>query len=368
MSKQKDLPAIYLTVTTDLSYDQRMIRICTSLSEAGYMVVLVGRKKNTSVALTSQPFEQKRLNCFFEKGFLMYASYNICLFFFLLFKKIDAVCAIDLDTILPCLFISKIKKITRIYDAHELFCEMKEVVSRPSRYRFWKRIEKYAVPQFKNGYTVNQAIADAFKNMYGVKYDVIRSIALLRGENTSAGTGNYILYQGAVNEGRCFECLIPAMKKVSLPLIICGTGNYFEQSLELSRSNGVDEKITFKGNLLPDEMREITNAANIGITLFENKGMSNYLSLANRFFDYVHAGVPQICSDFPCYREINEKYEVAVLVSDLSAENIANVLNELIADKERWNRLHENCITAAKDLNWQKEAEKLTAFYKTIIG
>src|SRR5215472_3995613 len=93
------------TVTNDLTYDQRMIRICTSLSRGGYHVTLIGRKQKTSVALSSQPFFQKRLHCFFQKGKAFYIEHNIRLFFFLLFKRSDLICAIDLDTILPCYFV-----------------------------------------------------------------------------------------------------------------------------------------------------------------------------------------------------------------------------------------------------------------------
>ena len=92
---------IIFTVTTDLTYDQRMIRICTSLAKAGYDVILVGRKVSSSKPLTTQPFKQKRIICLFEKGKLFYAEYNIRLFFYLLFKKMDCIGAIDLDTILP---------------------------------------------------------------------------------------------------------------------------------------------------------------------------------------------------------------------------------------------------------------------------
>src|ERR1051325_5728203 len=136
---------LIFTVTNDLSYDQRMIRICTSLANTGYDVLLVGRKKKDSVALQSQPFKQRRLHCFFQKGKRFYAEYNIRLFFYLLFKKADLICAIDLDTILPCYRISKLKGIKRVYDAHELFCEMKEIVSRPDIYKTWKRMEKTTV-------------------------------------------------------------------------------------------------------------------------------------------------------------------------------------------------------------------------------
>ncbi|MGF2414534.1 MAG: hypothetical protein ACQUYJ_19520, partial [Ferruginibacter sp.] len=231
------LGALVFTVTTDLTYDQRMIRICTSLANAGYNVTLVGRKLKASLPLAAQPFVQKRLYCFFEKGKLFYAEYNIRLFFYLLVKKMDCIGAIDLDTILPGYFISTIKKVKRVYDAHELFCEMKEIATRPAIYKAWKKIERYTVPKFTNGYTVNQPIADEFKKMYGVNYEVIRNIALLREINLTEKKEKFILYQGAVNEGRSFETLIPAMKQVNCTLIICGDGNFMEQAKSLVTEN-----------------------------------------------------------------------------------------------------------------------------------
>jgi hypothetical protein len=196
-----------------------MIRICNSLANEGYKVKLVGRKLKKSIPLIQHPFQQKRIFCFFEKGKMFYAEYNFRLFFYLLFKKMNCICAIDLDTILPCYFISKIKSIKRVYDAHELFCEMKEIVTRPSIYKAWKKIEKFYAPKFKNGYTVNHLIAGEFKKMYNVDYDVIRSIAVKKNIIIPVKKETYILYQGAVNEGRSFETLIPAMKNVNVKLI-----------------------------------------------------------------------------------------------------------------------------------------------------
>jgi glycosyltransferase involved in cell wall biosynthesis len=278
----------------------------------------------------------------------------------------QGICAIDLDTILPCYYISKIKKVPRIYDAHELFCEMKEIVTRPSIYKFWKKIEQRTVPDFVNGYTVNQPIADEFHKMYGVSYEVIRSIARYNGNSKSKE--NFILYQGAVNEGRSFETLIPAMRTVNAQLIICGDGNFMEQAKALAKQYAVEDKVIFKGMIAPAELKNYSDRAYIGITLFENKGLSNYFSLANRFFDYIQAGVPQLCVDYPVYREINEAYEIAELISDLRAQNISAKLNELLNDKTRWQQLHDNCLQAAKVLNWENEEKKLLAFYKNIFG
>ncbi len=359
---------LIFTVTTDLSYDQRMIRICSSLANAGYDVLLVGRKMNNSIALKAQPFKQHRLHCFFEKGKLFYIEYNIRLFIFLLFHKIDGICAVDLDTILPCYYMSRIKNAVRIYDAHELFCEMKEIVTRPGIYRFWKRVEKHTVPYFNYGYTVNEPIADEYFKMYKCRYEVIRNISLYDEEFNYPEKEKYILYQGAVNEGRSFETVIPAMKMVAAKLIICGDGNFMQQAKDLVKKEQLSDKISFTGMLDPVKLKEYTAKAFIGINLIENNGINNYYSLANRFFDYVHAGVPQLCVGYPAYKALNDQYHVALLLNDLQSENIAENMNKLLNDNVLWQTLYNNCKIAAKELSWQQEEKKLITFYKNIFG
>ena len=358
---------LVFTVTNDLTYDQRMIRICTSLANNGYTVTLVGRKLKDSKPVRIMPFLQKRLNCFFSKGKLFYAEYNLRLFVYLLFKKMDLICAIDLDTIIPCLLISKLKKINRVYDAHELFCEMKEIVQRPSIYKAWKRIEKITVPQFRNGYTVNEPIANEFKKMYGCGYEVIRNAPLLKPVTIPDKAEKYIFYQGAVNEGRSFETVIPAMKDVQARLLIAGDGNFMQQAIKLVKENELEQKVIFLGKIEPGELSKYALQGWIGITLFENKGLSNYYSLANRFFDYMHAGIPQLCVDYPVYSELSKINPVAVLTNDLSPENIAAQLNLLLNNDVLYLELQKNCLQQREVMNWQQEEKKLLAFYQSIF-
>ncbi len=359
---------IIFTVTNDLNYDQRMMRICSSLAQAGYEVTLTGAATKHSLPLSGTVYSQKWLTSIFNKGKLFYIEYNIRLLFFLLFKKTDLICAIDLDTIIPCYISSKVKKIIRVYDAHELFCEMKEVVTRPVIYRIWKMIERYTVPRFKYGYTVNEPIRKEFERMYSVKYEVIRNIALFEPDGIPVKQEGYIIYQGAVNEGRSFETLIPAMQWVDAPLIICGDGNFMSQVKNLVRQYGLENKVILKGKILPKELKEYTLRARAGVTLFDKAGMSNYYSLANRFFDYIHAGIPQLCVNYPVYAEINNQYKIGVLLEDLSPEAIAEGLNLLLKNDNLYRELQQNCLMARKELNWQKEEQKLLAFYKKLLG
>ncbi|MFI5132814.1 MAG: glycosyltransferase [Chitinophagales bacterium] len=359
---------IYFTVTNDLSYDQRMQRICTTLAENGYAPTLVGLKLVSSIPLKKEKFRQKRIRCWFRKGKWFYREYNIRLFFYLLFKKMDAVCAIDLDTILPCLTISKWKKIPRIYDAHELFTGLKEVISRPHIKKKWERIEKYALPKFKYGYAVSDGIAEEFHKRYAVNYTTIRNLPVLKTLDNIHPAEKFIIYQGAVNEARGFEYLVPAMKLVNYKLIICGDGNFMPQLKELIRTHQLENKIELRGMLPPDELWKISQQATVGVSLTEQEGLNQYFALPNRLFDYIQAGLPQVTMNLPEYAKINRQFEVAVLIDDLSPERIAETLNNLLADDVLYKRLKENCLKARLELNWQHEEKKLVSFYKSVFN
>lgn len=358
---------IVCTVTNDLNYDQRMIRICTSLSNAGYDVTLIGFKRKTSKALIERPFRQKRIPIIAEKGKLLYIDYWLKLFFLLLFKKADILCAIDLDTIMPVYYASKIRGKKRVYDAHELFTELKEVISRPRVHKMWLWIEQHTVPNFPVGYTIGECYAEEFNKKYGVNYGIVRNATILKPLAITDKKEKFILYQGAVNVGRRFEQLIPAMQYVNAPLIICGEGNFFEETKALVAQYKLEEKVIFKGYVPPEQLRDYTLKAWIGITLFEDTSLSNRLSMANRFFDYMHAAVPQLCVKYPEYEKVNARYEIADLIENPTPEHIANSLNKLLEDETFHKKLEQNCLAAREVYCWQEEEKTLLKTYAALV-
>ncbi len=359
---------IVFTVTNDLSFDQRMQRICTSLVKAGYEVLLIGRRLKNSLPLKQESFRQKRLRCFFNKKFLFYTEYNLRLFFYLLFIRMDAMCAVDLDTILPCLFVSSLRNKKRIYDAHELFTEMKEVITRPGIKKMWLRIEKYAVPKFAKGYTVSLSIADELKRRYNVSYAVIRNLPLHRPLVKAIAKEKIILYQGAVNEARGLENLIEAMQQVNATLHIYGDGNIYREIKALVSQTKQEHKIFLKGKVLPEELQAITGQAYIGINLVEPLGLNQLYSLSNKFFDYVEAGIPQLTMNFPEYKKINELFHVAVLADTVETNEIAEKLNLMLSDPVLYERIKNNCLHAREVLHWEEEERKLVSFYNNFFS
>ena len=348
-----------------------MIRICSSLAQAGYDVTLVSCKRVAKNAIHPKPYRQVQLPVLAQRGPVFYLSYWFVLFFYLLFKKADAICAIDLDTILPVLWASKIKRTKRVYDAHEIFTEMKEVVTRPRMAKFWNWVADYTVPQFPNGYTVGNHCAIYLNKRHGVSYPVITNATLLRPLETlpDRTAQPFILYQGAVNKGRCFEELIPAMQWVEMPLLVCGQGNFWEEARALAKQYNVEHKITFKGWVAPEDLWHITRQASIGLILLDDVSKNNFYSLANRVFDYMHNAVPQLSMNFPEYKAINEKFEIAVLLdAPLSPESIAAGINKLLTDKVLYDRLLANSLEARQHYNWQENEKQLISFYKDLLA
>ncbi|HFA51433.1 MAG TPA: glycosyltransferase [Bacteroidetes bacterium] len=354
---------IICTVTNDLSFDQRMIRICTSLANAGYDVLLVGRKLKTSIPLINQAFRQKRFRLFFNKGKLFYLEYNLRLFFFLFFVKYDIVCSVDLDTLLPGYIVSKIKNKKTVYDAHEYFTEVPEVIERPMVKKIWEAVAAYIVPKVDAAYTVCESLADIFYEKYKTRFAVIRNVPFRNKIDFKLKKNDapfILIYQGVLNEGRGLEELIGAMEKSKG--VICwlaGEGDISNKLRNMVAKKGLQKKVLFLGRISPGKLKKITPQAHLGINLLKNKSLNYYYSLANKTFDYMQAGIPSICMDFPEYKKINKRWGAFFLLKKLDAETIAGALVFLKNNKEKYGEMKSNSIKAAEHFVWEKEEGKL---------
>ncbi len=357
---------LVFTVTTDLNHDQRMARICDVLRQNGFAVTLVGRKFSDSKPLQNQGYTTVRLPVYFSKGKLAYLEYNLRLFFYLLFKSCDVICSCDLDTVMPGLLVSILRRKKLVMDAHEYFPETSGLYNRGFEKKIWQWVERVSIPRIQKGYTVSHGIADIFHQKYGVKYDVIRNVPNYSEEKSLKKPGNYILYQGVLNKGRGLEELLEAMADLDLDLKIAGNGPLFELIQHKIKQKGLEGRVELLGWVAPQQLRALTKGAFLGVNLLKGDGLSYYLSLANKFFDYFHAGVPQICMNYPEYIRINEEFEVALLINDLSKDVLVNAVNSLKNNPEYYKKLENNCEQAAVKINWQRESEKLIQFYKVL--
>jgi glycosyltransferase involved in cell wall biosynthesis len=376
-------PRLLFAVTTDLSYDQRMQRICGSLAQAGYEVMLVGWERKASLSLTPQLYGQYRLRGWFQHGKLFYLEYNLRLLWYMVRQRADVWACADLDAALPTWARARLGGQPFVYDAHELFTEVPEVVTRPRVQRLWQRVEDFIVPRAQLCYTVGPALARLFGQRHpGSHFAVVRNVPISneqikvrKGQNHPIPSTQRptLLYQGALNVGRGLAELLEAMPLVPARLVICGEGDLSAALRAQAERLGLlaSGQVEFKGYVLPADLRQLTAQATVGIMLLENTGLSYYYSLANKFFDYVQAGIPQLCIDFPEYRALNAQHEVATLVPDLVPATLAAALARLLPGGQPgtyYQRLAENCRQARQEWSWQEEEKVLIELYKKLLA
>lgn len=359
---------IVCLVSNDLTFDQRMHKTAATLVSAGYRVTLVGRKLPHSRPLASFSYRQVRLSCWVNQGKLFYFILQWRLFWWLLSHPFDVVCAVDLDTILPAVGVARLRNKKLVYDAHEYFTEVPEVINRPLVQRVWKWIERVAMPNTDARYTVSGSLVQRFEQEYHLPFKLVRNMPHYQPADRpqSGDHPPFLLYQGALNEGRGLEQLLLAMYEIDIPLYLVGEGDLSEKLRSLVITMGLQQKVIFKGYVAPGALQQLTQQATLGINLLENKGLSYFYSLSNKFFDYVQAGVPQICIRFPEYEKLNAIHEVALMVDDLKAFTIYASINKLLDDKALYKKLQSNCRIAAKEWTWEHEVPTLLSVYQSI--
>lgn len=174
-----------------------------------------------------------------------------------------------------------------------------------------------------------------------------------------------LLYQGALNEGRGIETALEAMKYLQgVQLWLAGEGDLSRSLRQKAEALQLGEKVRFLGYVKPKELPSLTAQAWLGINLLENRGLSYYYSLANKYFDYVQAGVPVITMDFPEYRALQCEWEVGVLLPQLNVEMLATEITKLLNNNILYEKLQANCQEARQIWNWENEQVKLLEIWE----
>ncbi len=368
----KPLKAI-VSVTNDLYTDNRVHKVCTFLHNNGYEVLLVGRKRRSSVDLAPREYKTKRMRLLFETGAAFYAFFNLRLFFLLLSKKCDVLVSNDLDTLLANHMAKKFKRnCTLVYDSHEYFTEVPELVNRPSVQRIWLRIEKWIFPQLTHIYTVNDSIAKIYTDLYQKEIKVVRNISQRwQPENIKSKQEldipenvPLIILQGAgINVDRGAEEAVEAMQEVDAVLMIVGGGDVLGQLKDRVKELGLESKVRFYGRRPYLEMMQFTYHADLGLTLDKDTNPNYKFSLPNKIFDYMHAGTPVVATNIIEVANVIRKNDIGFVLDRFTPDTLAKALVEIIKDPKRLDAMKTNCAKAAETENWENETSVLTEIY-----
>jgi glycosyltransferase involved in cell wall biosynthesis len=268
--------------------------------------------------------------------------------------------------------------ITVVYDSHELWPDR----NGRREPRWWLiACEFLFVHLAHRTITASPGYAEVMARRYRIsRPSVIRNIPdasmLLAGsENgdsrSAAPEGEPVaLYVGALTTGRGLELSIMALNHldgVRLRLVGPARPAYLDELVRLARAEGVTDRVEFAGAVTPAELIQTIREADVGLALIQPVCLSYRMSLPNKVFEYVAAGLPVLGSDLPAISELVNEHRIGLLAEPGEVEDVAAKLGEML-EPERNGAFRDAAREAAGVLNWEREAERLAAVYREAAG
>jgi glycosyltransferase involved in cell wall biosynthesis len=372
-------PVMVMATTNDQWQDQRMQRWCCTLLDCGWKVHWIGVDRQRPVALRSDKIIcYQRLRVFPGTGPLFYMVFNLRLFARALTVPANAFLAVDADTLPALRLASLIRGKSLWFDAHEWFTEVPELLNRPVTRWCWQLIIRLFIRGRIRCFTVGHELAKRLEQQWGQPFDVLRNMPSVKGPEHCADhtksiqaditpesmiqglRGPYLLYQGALNMGRGLEALIEAAALgLPYPLVMAGSGDLQTELARVVLQRKLEGKVFLTGPLSPQHLLHLTRQAFLGFNLLETQSLSYRYSLANKFFDYVKAGVPQICIDFPEYRHHMHLHRVGWLIGTTDPSTIVQYCHRIAQEPEDYKSIRENCHKAAAQWTWEQESSSV---------
>lgn len=165
-----------------------------------------------------------------------------------------------------------------------------------------------------------------------------------------------VLYEGAIQPGRCLENLIKAAKHFpqDAHLVLIGNqGEYFKRVLFPLAQESKIQNIHFLPWMPQSKLRSLIADADVGIIIYEDKPRNNLFCAPGKLSDYVHAGIPVAASDLPTLRPIIEQYKIGTCFDSHSPLSIAKAVEQVLQMPA--SELRPAIEYASQELSWETQ-------------
>jgi glycosyltransferase involved in cell wall biosynthesis len=279
----------------------------------------------------------------------------------------------DLDALPAAWFARRRHGGRLLYDSHELFSE-RIAVSAAAR-PFWRALERRLARRADAVVTVGDGVAAELARRYRLPAPtVVRNLpaagpaAVGDGSPLRAALGlpteaRIALYLGGLQPGRGLETLVDVAAR--LPdgdvVVLMGPGHpdYVAGLRERAARTGAAERIVLAPAVPVEEVVRWAAGADVGLALIQNVSLSYFLSLPNKLFEYVAAGLPVVASDFPELRGVVEGRGLGAVCEPDDPDAIARAIAWTLDDPERHEHLRAAARAAAAELTWDRESRVL---------
>lgn len=347
---------------------------CHSLQKAGYEVTLIAPQVKDnfySTEINIVPIKKYK-----NRFFRMLLS-TITAFKYAKSLKADYYHIHDPE-LLPIGWLLKKKNNIVIYDIHEDYgtsIKQKEYLYKPLRlalartFNFFEKVitnkmelclaEKY----YKEKYSRGKCI---------LNYPIINT-KLMNRQITVKEERNNLIYTGniTIDRGALIHANIPNIDNQSnVHFIGKCTDEIAKKINETAGKRKRQIKIEGIERYVPKEeidMKYLNDQWLAGLAIFPNT--DHYMKKElTKFFEYMTAGIPIICSNFPKWKEFIDKYKCGIVVDPNNFNEIQKAIAYLRENEHDALEMGNNGKKAILEmLNWETEEKKLIKWYKSLV-
>jgi glycosyltransferase involved in cell wall biosynthesis len=364
--------SILIAFLGNIHYDSRVTNFYKTFKAKGYKTRVVSFDWLTDNIITERGdvsvYKLKKTS-----SLLYYLRFAFILSCRILFTKADFIFAEDIYTLPFAVIFGKLKGAKIIYDSREVYGHLAGLSKRKNLQSLLRWIEKTFIHKVYKTMTTGELDSIHIEKEYGLeKTIVMRNLPLyskiqdpfdFRNHYNLDYSTKILLYQGVILHGRGLKQIFDVLGEIdNCALVIIGGGEYTDYYKKLCSNKGLNSKVFFFGKIPQDELLTYTAGADIGLSVIENLSLSYYYALPNKMFEYILTGVPVLASNFPQMKDIIDKYKVGLYIDPENTEELKKTLQLMIDDDSLRKNLSDNCLAAAKELNWENEIKKLLPF------
>lgn len=260
-----------------------------------------------------------------------------------------------------------------IYDTHELSSQKAGTSAFQGKLVFL--LEKLCWSSIGAVITVSESIADWYMSNLGEP----RAVVVLNSPEFMARGGAGVssniradiganesdlvyIYVGALEPGRGIDELVTSFSRfgASSKLALLGDGTI--------RSRLREAAIDISNIFLPDPVPHETlihyiSSADYGMSLIQKISLSDYLCLPNKVFEYLHAGMPIVCSDFPEMSRLVTENNFGFVISE-----DVNSITELLSELSLQPRPKKIELVRIQSYTWRAQSAILLGLYERLVG
>jgi glycosyltransferase involved in cell wall biosynthesis len=258
-----------------------------------------------------------------------------------------------------------------VYDAHELWPDRN---LRPEPRTWLLLCEAVFVRVADSILTASPGYAEVMARRYRVQPpQVIRNIPDRDGSapaelasTRSAASAQVAAYAGALTRNRGLEVAIRALARVPdarLRLVGPVLPAYRVKLERLAEREGVTERLELEPPVRSEALIGALAGCDAGLALIQPACLSYEVSLPNKLFEYVHAGLPVLASDLPVIGRFVEEHGIGLVARPDDVADVASKLSELL-QPERNEAFRAAAREAAAELSWESESRLLASAYE----